>query len=275
ANALGFERQGTNQWARLLGYIRQGDPGDVFWIRNLPPDSQTYLPELPAGTEIRLGCQLPSTSPLVPVLEVLGSSGNLLAAGADGQTNLVFSVPADGRYYARIRAASGTGLSAQYLLQIQVITPVDVVPPQILADTLPNEGTTVTSILDRFSLVFSEDMLAATVNDPASYELRHAGADAVFGTSDDSVYALLVSPAYSLGTNVTLLVTDGPVQAGRVRFTAKVSLQDANRNPLPAPYVRTFEIAGVPGFVMENRSNDTFWGGTSLGVGGVVGADGS
>ncbi|MGA4580155.1 Ig-like domain-containing protein, partial [Limisphaera sp. VF-2] len=273
-----FERQGTNQWARLLGYIRQGDPGDVFALAYLPQGRSALVSYLPQGTVIRLSLGRPASSPLDPVLEILDSAGAVVASAPAGTTNLVHTVAvgASGRYFARVRAnGATTGLASQYLLQIQESIPPDVVSPQIVGDSLPSEGTTSTNILDRFTLMFSEELAPATVNDAAAYELRAAGADGLFDTADDLFYSVAISPTYASGSNATCLIVDGPLQPGRYRLIVRTTLKDLELNPMASAYVRTFEVANVPGFVLENRSNDTFWGGTSLGVGGVVGADGS
>ncbi|NGO38261.1 hypothetical protein G4L39_02470, partial [Limisphaera ngatamarikiensis] len=276
ANVPVFTRQGTNQWALIAGYLRAGDPGDVYALRNLPPDAQNYLLDLPAGTEIRLTLTLPATSPLIPILEVLNNAGTTLLAGAAGQTNLSYVVPTDGRYLARVRADGGSaGLLAQYLLRVDVLTPVDLTPPQVVADTLPAEGSSVPAVIDRFTLTFSEDMLATTVNNPASFELRGAGPDGLLDTGDDWLYTVIASPAYTIGTNVTFVISDGPLQVGLHRFTAGTALKDASGNHLSAPYVRIFNVTNVPGYVLENRSNDTWAGATGLGLGGGEGASGS
>ena len=41
-------------------------------------------------------------------------------------------------------------------------------------------------------------------------------------------------------------------------------LTDRVGNPLAAPYVRTFAVAGVAPYILENRSNDSFATPTSL-----------
>ena len=77
----------------------------------------------------------------------------------------------------------------------------------ITADTLPVEGSTITALMDKFSLTFSEDMLASTVNDPANYELRSAGPDGVFESSDDILLNVATAfnvPGFASGQSLRL-----------------------------------------------------------------------
>ncbi|MEJ5239195.1 MAG: CARDB domain-containing protein, partial [Limisphaera sp.] len=463
ANALGFERQGTNQWARLLGYIRQGDPGDVFALGNLA-----------AGTEIHLAYSKPLSSGLAGVLSVLDSAGNTLATGAPGATNLVYLVPMGqgGPYYARMQpgqagytgqaqtalrfdggndyvdlgswspgtrwtveawvrptslpggrraiagglaecrdwglvmqdgrlgmvlrppggcsqtvtasepvtlgswyhvlatcdglsarlyingqfvaaapvdsnyvaTAAGTriggdvccgeyfpgfidavaiwdraltgqeiqerpgvpltgtepglvgywrfdegqgpttadaspqgrhgtlqggvtwvalapsgaaeaGLAAQYLLQVRL---ADAYPPEVVADSLPPQGTQVTGLLDRFSLTFSEDLEPATVNDAGSYELRGAGPDGLMNTADDRLWTVTPATAYSSGTTVQYIVQDAPLIPDLYQFTATTALRDRAGRPLAAPWTRQFAVVQIQGFSTEQEPNNSY-----------------
>ncbi|MBI4326093.1 MAG: hypothetical protein HY674_12620, partial [Chloroflexi bacterium] len=123
---------------------------------------------------------------------------------------------------------------------------------------------------------FSEDLAASTVNDGANYELRNAGADGLFGTGDDQLYQVQCAPVYSSGLSVSYFVADGPLQPGKYRFVARKALTDRAGNALAADYGRQFVMAGLPGFVLENRSNETRETATVLdplvedGVGGGV-----
>src|SRR6185503_2737358 len=112
------------------------------------------------------------------------------------------------------------GIRAQYLLGIDL---ADTLPPTITSTTLPGEGTTITNILDRFTLNFSEDMIAATVTSSGSYELRNAGGDGSFGNGDDTLYGVFTSPAYVTGLSASYQVVDGPLQPGKYLFTARTN----------------------------------------------------
>ncbi|MCY2989793.1 MAG: FG-GAP-like repeat-containing protein, partial [Planctomycetota bacterium] len=145
------------------------------------------------------------------------------------------------------------GLLSQYILGVDL---VDSVPPTITADDLSAEGSTVTAILDRFTLSFSEDLAAATVNDASNFDLRAAGPDGTFETVDDAVYHL-VSYGYTTGLTARYRANDGPLQPGSYRLTVGTGLTDKPGNHLVNAYVRTFSTVGVAPFVLESRSNDT------------------
>ncbi|MCL5096551.1 MAG: FG-GAP-like repeat-containing protein [Candidatus Omnitrophica bacterium] len=142
------------------------------------------------------------------------------------------------------------GLMQQYLLSIGLF---NTTVPEIVAVSLPAEGTTSSNLLDRFTITFSEDFAAASVTNSANYELLNSGADNVFGTADDQRYTVVNSPAYSSGTSASYLVSDGPLQPGLYRFTVSGNLANRTGTTLGAPYVRNFAVANIPGFVFENR----------------------
>ncbi|MHB8519117.1 MAG: FG-GAP-like repeat-containing protein [Limisphaerales bacterium] len=164
------------------------------------------------------------------------------------------------------------GVFQQYLLNISLL---NTTPPQIVSVSLPGEGTTSSNVLDRFSIVLSEDFAASTVTNAANYELRSAGPDNLFGTADDQLYTVLNSPAYSSGTSASYLVSDGPLQPGSYRFTVRTNLTDRIGTFLQAPYLRNFAVANVPGFVFENRFDNSPAFATTLSVGRTNRADGS
>src|ERR1035437_6760759 len=215
ANMPNITRDGTNPWAKILGYIRVTDPGDVFQLGNLS-----------VGTSIGLTYAQPGSSGLAGILEVLNSAGTVVASQAAGTTNLTYTVPAAqaDQYYARIRAQSGTeGLFSQYLLSIDLF---DTVPPTIAGDTLPPEGSTAGSLFSAFSLSFSEDMFPATVNNPSSYDLRSSGPDGLFDTVDDILQPITLQSTYSSSLTANYAVAAGALQPGAYRFTARTNLQD-------------------------------------------------
>ncbi|HET7625544.1 MAG TPA: FG-GAP-like repeat-containing protein, partial [Verrucomicrobiae bacterium] len=88
------------------------------------------------------------------------------------------------------------------------------------------------------------------------FDLRAAGPDGLFDTSDDQIYHL-VRGNYSSGLSLDFSVTDGPLQPGNYRFTVTGSLSDRFGNGLAAPFTRYFTVADVPGYVFAGRTNDT------------------
>ena len=170
--------------------------------------------------------------------------------------------------------ALSSGLMQQYLLSISL---VDTVPPQVLAvsDPIPAEGTTTSSLIDRFSLTFSGDMSPATVTSNATYELRGAGADSSFGTADDVLYTVANAPTYSSGTQASYQILNGPLQAGLYRFTVKTTLANKSGTPLASAFVRNFAVTNISGFILEGRFDDSIAQGVSLSANPSTHADGT
>ena len=176
-----------------------------------------------------------------------------------------------GVYHVRVRDAQAQGcLTHQYLLSVSL---QDGSVPYVVANTLPAEGADSESVIDRFSLTFSEEMDANSISNAANYELRSAGSDGVLDTGDDEIYTLL--PTYSSGLEASYIVSDGPLQPGAVRFTATTGLLDRAGLAMSADYVRTFSITSPSGFIMENRNNGSIAAATSLGIAASGVSDGS
>lgn len=144
-------------------------------------------------------------------------------------------------------------LYAQYILSIDLS---DSQPPMVTGVTLPTSGTTTQTLVDRFSISFNKDMMAATVVDPGTYDLRSSGADSQFATADDAVYAISCD-GYTSGLSASYHIPDGPLQPGQYRFTVKNSLQDRSGNPLPTNFVVTFGVTNIAGYVFEGRNNNS------------------
>ncbi len=148
------------------------------------------------------------------------------------------------------------GLMQQYLLGINL---VNTVPPQILSVSLPSQGSATGAFIDSFGIVFSEDMDPATITNAANYELRGHGSDSVYGTADDTFYAVANSPVYTVGVGASYSILNSQLQPGIYRLTVSSNLANPVGTLLPTNYVRSFTVTNVAGYVLENRS-----GGTSL-----------
>ena len=243
---------GTSGGVRSAGVYAQFMPGD---------DSGDFfsLGNLAAGTEVDLAysnTEDSSASPKLWLYEYDGSSDTIIAETAQGTASLSHTVAADGTYYARVTTLSeDLGFFSEYRLLIEL---TDAEPPSVTGDSLPAEGSTTSDLLIAFSLQFNEDLLATSVNDPANYELRGAGADGLFGTADDFTVAI-GGLDYSGGLSHTYLLSENPLQPGKYRFTAFAGgLADRFGNPLPDDYVRAFTVAGLPDYLSEGTDNDTF-----------------
>jgi len=85
--------------------------------------------------------------------------------------------------------------------------------PPVLKSTqgMPAEGSTVfPDDADEFTVVFSQVMDPATVNNNANFQMRAAGPDDIFGTSDDVIYTLSTPTNYMFGTNSLTFQVSGP-----------------------------------------------------------------
>jgi hypothetical protein len=227
------------------GYISESDTNGDYWS----------LGNLGAGANITLDLKIPATSPLSARMAIFKSNGTQMAISNEGDPQLTFAVNAgdESAYYFRVYdGASTRGLHAEYLVDITIADPV---APTITLLNLPAEGGSTSYVSSNFSINYSEDMLASTVTNPASYELRHAGPNATFDNADDVLYTI-TPQAYTSGLTASYHLPDGPLQPGNYRFTAKTTLTDKFANPLATAYVRLFTVVAVPGFVLEDRSND-------------------
>lgn len=186
----------------------------------------------------------------------LADSGPGSFAGHLGGTGL--TPPTRMPSYAPIEFPGG--MEAVYLVRATITDPIS---PTITGSDLPGPGGTTTDMIHAIALEFSEEMNPAAVNNSANYELRHAGADGIFGTDDDYLHTL-VADGYTGGLATVIGITDGPLQPGLVRFTAGSNLHDRAGNPMDAPWVRTFTVEQLEDFVMETVGNDSIETATPL-----------
>ena len=273
ANQVNLAYSAGLSQGRIAGSLPMADgAGDYF-----------RLGTLNVGNSINVTVQYPTGSTLAgrpPVLTVW-MEGQALPLASTTSGNLNHTVTADGVYHVRASAPAPVGrsltsfesaslaLRAQYILNF---TLGDGVTPLITSATLPGEGSTTTDIVDRFSLTFSEDLERSSVSNNVSYELRCAGADNVFFSADDQLYAVRTT-GYTVGLSSGYAIIDGPLQSGSYRFTVRTNIMDRAGNNMSAPYVRSFAIAKLAGYVLEGRNNDT--SGAATHVAPVVGTNGN
>lgn len=266
AQSFTWTNSGASRTATVSAMVATGDPADWY-----------ALGFVDSGTQISLDLSRPGSSMLVPILELLDPDGNLLISGAAGDPSLSYTLAAgqSGNLYARVRADSGAGEFSRYLLHVSL---GDTLPPSIVSATLPAEGATVSNFLGLFQLTFSENLIAATVNDAARYRLTAAGPDDTFGTPDDESYSVVTATNYSTGLIASYRVADGPLQPGRYRFEA-TGFSDLYGNVMTDTFVRQFTIEVVDDYTLESRSNDSIATATPLslsanGSGFIAGARG-
>ena len=105
-----------------------------------------------------------------------------------------------------------------------------------------------------------------------AWDLRAAGADGAFDTTDDVIHRLLLDGTYSESTTVNLLIEDGSLNAGYYRFTANSTLTDIVGNALDSntatsgsqPYQHFFTIAPPAGVTTEGGRNNILTNATAL-----------
>ncbi|MFN7140564.1 MAG: FG-GAP-like repeat-containing protein, partial [Limisphaerales bacterium] len=209
----------------------------------------------------------------------LQTGNSLVSVFRTGDTNAVFSANTNfsfvvsdrDSYFVRVSSQTNLGLNAIYFLTLTV---TDAVAPTVQAMSLPAEGATTSDIINSFSVTFSEPMNVESANNVANYQLRNAGADNVFGTSDDELYTIL-SPGYTSGPAVSLAIGDGPLQPGSYRFTIANTMVDRAGNPLTPAYIRNFVVGPLGIYRFENRNNDVATNATSLSLNAGQVPDGS
>ena len=92
--------------------------------------------------------------------------------------------------------------------------------PQVkVLDGIPESTGGASSVISSFEVGYDHVMDAATVTDPANYDLRSVGADGLFGTLDDTVYGLSISNSYLISTNrLRVDISGGPLGIGDYRL---------------------------------------------------------
>ena len=114
--------------------------------------------------------------------------------------------------------------------------------------------------------------MRSTVNDLGNWDLRESGMDGLFDTGDDIVYDLQVSPQYTTGTLIELLVADGPLGEGDYRLTLSSSVMDVVGNAFDGngdgtggdSFTRTFSVMFPGDSTFEGTDNDTQGTATAL-----------
>ncbi len=172
-------------------------------------------------------------------------------------TNISYITVNSGIHYVRVESGSGS-VDDQYVLHLSMY---DSTIPIIKEESLPAIDSSSQSIINAFTVTFSEEMGVATVTNVANFDLTAAGADDLFGTADDSAYTLSIN--YSSGLTATFGIADGPVQPGLTRFIASTNVLDRTGTSLMA-YTNTFRITNPDRYVFESQNNNTIGAAGSL-----------
>ncbi|MBM3878584.1 MAG: LEPR-XLL domain-containing protein [Verrucomicrobia bacterium] len=157
-----------------------------------------------AGVVVDLKLRLPALSDLEPILKLVDFDGQALVDEDGNVENGHFRtvVPAHGRYYASVAAVSGEGTLGIYLLDVDLL---DSVPPEVArVSGLPPPGETSGQPLSSFTVEFTEDLAAGTVN-PVNPLVIRRGDHAYFLTPEAMPWAEAEVYATSLGGHLASL----------------------------------------------------------------------
>ncbi|MBC8003592.1 MAG: pre-peptidase C-terminal domain-containing protein, partial [Opitutaceae bacterium] len=147
ANNLALTSLAGAYEARVAGSVVTADTaGDYYRVGVLN-----------TGNAINVGLLLPDGSSFAStnVILSLELQGNPVAFATNQTGNLNFTVVSNGIYYVRVAGAAGTGLRAQYLLNVYV---VDGVTPVVTSISLPADASTNANVIDRITVNFSEEI---------------------------------------------------------------------------------------------------------------------
>ena len=166
-------------------------------------------------------------------------------------------------------ALAGAGLDAQYILSVEV---TDLVPPAVLGvGRLPVEGGTTGLVLGSFSVSFSEALDQSTLVGGA-FDLREAGVDGSFNTSDDVVYTL--NQNYNTNNlHLNFTITNKPINNNIYHLTItdnitnKISntLNNKNNKITNNIFMHNFTINTIPkNTIFKNHNNNNYLNTTKL-----------
>ena len=156
ANALAMAAAG--------GHLRATVAGTVMSSEGANTDEDLFAwGRINAGNTVELTVRTPASGTLVPLVRLLDAGGAPVpdADGVPGDGHFLGTVAADGIYSACVSASGGSGMYAQYLLDVDI---TDAVPPAIASSDLPAEGSTTGDAVASVRLTFSEEMNADSVN---------------------------------------------------------------------------------------------------------------
>src|SRR5690606_2543624 len=116
--------------------------------------------------------------------------------------------------------------------------------------------------IDRFWISTSRPLNVDAANNANHFELRHDGADGIYGTTDDVVHD--VQPTYAAGTRtIQFTVSPAPLQPGRHRFRTTSALLDGDGDSV-ATFEREFTVVRPAFGELENSDNGALPGATLL-----------
>ncbi len=226
----------------VAGALPVGDNGDYYGLETLVAGNAISLTtSAPSISSLYTGAGLPAA--VVLSVEEAGSN-TPVATSNTGTLNYTIPSGGNGAYYVIVQAApANQGIRAQYLLNANVIAGVS---PTVTAPTLPAPGESTNALVDQFTLNFSENLVSATVTNPANYSLTD---------SHGNSFAL-VPASYNGGLSETLAIAESPLPAGSYTLSVDSGITDRAQNGL-TPFQLEFGIASVPGFVTQTANDNS------------------
>ena len=140
-------------------------------------------------------------------------------------------------------------------------------PLVLAAEGLPAEGGLVVSGVSTFALRFDQIMDPAAINGAGAFLMSYAGADDIFGTTDDSLVDISWDE-YLIGGNEVRFTVNGAFAAGLYRFVAPGSMLsnpfgtqlDGDLDGVPGgSWTRTFEACSSNAVLVDNAESGSGW----------------
>ena len=263
ANVLTFSQQGTEKSA-TIGGTTDGSKNSDFYS----------LGFLNAGVTVTLDASLaPAWSTAEPIVQLVDDHGSKVADSDSTDSRVHVVIESDGEYFVEVSDGKrfdrnpfflsdlGNRVLRKYVLEVGIS---DAVAPSVRrTDGLPNENGTTSELFHAFSVTFSEAIDPNTLDDTA-VQLKAAGADGVFDTSDDVAYVL--ASEFDAASFRWDFVVVGSLTSRAYRFTLTDDLTDLAGNALDGDgdsaaggdFVRRFTVLSLPNrAVMEGLDNDS------------------
>ena len=231
-----------------------------------------YVTSSPTQVTIRWSTTKVSNQAPVNFAVTLFSNGQIqfdYGSGNSGVTPTVGISAGDGQHYQIVSGYDGQSALTSANSVVFNLTPgiVDIgayefhgnssasAPPTLTAtNPAAVDAGTSTAAVSQITLTFSSALNAVDASSASTYTLVGAGADGMFGTSDDVTYAL--TPQYTAGsTQVTLVNPGGALAGGLYQLTVLAGatggihdvngllLDGDNNGTAGGNYVRTFTVA--------------------------------
>ncbi|ELP30379.1 C-type lectin [Rhodopirellula baltica SWK14] len=237
-------------------------------------DRDTYkLGSLEPNVQVRFTIDRPQWSQVEPVIGLYGVDSTFTEISPDEDGSFRALTTDRGGYEVLVAAnpeGNGAGFDGQYVLNVEVI---DTVPFQVTEIRgLPSDNGETDQMLSEFEVTFNRNLSEGSFESSEVF-IMEAGADGVFGTSDDQSYALKHEFAFAHGKTqydrLHFSVESGVnvLCEGNYRLHLPASFQSRYGEPLEEGdgYSTDFSIDELPeGYLFEGPANDDRTGAVHL-----------